>query len=295
MAAMRDSIAIIGGSGVIGAPTIARLVSAGSQLRVLSSSESSAEALRKAGVAETVVGDFHKADDLGRVLNGARSLLYVPKAMQGDEAEIGKAVVAAAVDAKVDHVAYVSCYHSPVSALAHHHHKLLVEEALMESGLEYTILQPSMFMQNLGFIWRDVAATGIMRWPWLPSRRFNLVDVEDLADVLTRALLTPDLRGGSFEICGPETISVEECAAKLSAAWGRAVRAEQFDPDQWAAGMRAAGMSEWGIGNFRNMSRHYDQHGLTGGNPLVLEAILGRKATRYEEFLARFLASVAAA
>lgn len=290
---MNDLIAIIGASGVIGRPTIARLVGSGAHLRALSSNESSAGALCKAGVAETIVGDFHKTEDLDRVLNGVRSALYVPKAMQSDEAEVGKVVVAAAVAAKVDHFVYVSCYHSPVSALAHHHHKLLVEEALIESGLDYTILQPSMFMQNLGFIWADINATGTMRWPWLPSKRFNLVDVEDLADVLARALLTPDLRGGSFEICGPETISVEECAAKLSALWGRAVRAEQFDAEQWAAGMRAAGMSEWSISNFRNMSRHYDQHGLTGGNPLVLEAILGHKATRYEEFLTRFLASVA--
>lgn len=289
---MTQIITVIGASGVVGRPTISRLVKAGANLRALSSNEGSAQSLRQAGVGEVVIGDFRRHEDLAHVLQGTASVLYIPTAMQMDEAEIGKSVVAATRAANVEHMVYVSCFHSPVTALAHHHHKLLVEEALLESGLDYTILQPSMFMQNLAFIWPDIKQNGIMRWPWIPSARFNLVDVDDLADVLVRVLLNSDLRGATFEICGPETISVHDCAERLSRQWGKQVHAEQFDPQTWANGVRAMGMSEWGINNMLSMARHYDEHGLTGGNPLVLEALIGRHATNYEDYVKRFLAAV---
>tara|TARA_R110000772_G_scaffold73034_11_gene159045 strand:+ start:2591 stop:3466 length:876 start_codon:yes stop_codon:yes gene_type:complete len=285
-------ITVIGASGVVGRPAIERLVREGARLRALTSSDSSAALLREAGVEKTVVGDFRTDADLDRVLVDTRSVLYIPAAMQQDEAEIGKRVVAAASAAGVDHFVFISCFHSPVTALAHHHHKLLVEEAILEAGLTYTILQPSMFMQNLAFIWRDICENGVMRWPWIPSRCFNLVDVEDLAAVIVKVLLDPGLRGATFEICGPETISVSETAARLSRLSGKQVHAEQYDPQIWAKNMEAVGMSAWGINNMLNMARHYDEHGLTGGNPLVMEAILGRSAASYDDYVSRFLSSL---
>lgn len=283
-------ITVIGASGAVGRPAIARLAKAGATLRALTSRAASAETLHAAGVAETVVGDFLRDDDLERVLAGTTSLLYVPTAMRADEAEIGKRVVGAAKAANISHIVYISCFHSQISALAHHRHKLMVEEAIVESDLTYTILQPSMFMQNLAFIWGDIQENGVMRWPWDPASYFNLVDTGDLADVIAKVLLDPGYQGASFEVCGPETISVHDAAAQLSEVWGRPVRAERYDPQTWAGGMLAMGMSEWGVNNMLNMALHYDEHGYTGGNPLVLETITGRPATRYKDFLRSFLA-----
>ena len=284
-------ITVIGASGAVGRPALARLVERGAPLRALTSSETSAAALRSAGVGQVVMGDFLNDADLHRVIKGTASLLYIPTAMRADEAEIGKRVVAAARAHGGGHIVYISCFHPQISALAHHHHKLLVEEAILEANLTYTILQPSMFMQNLGHIWRDVRENGVMRWPWDPAGLFNLVDTGDLAEAIATVLTQPGYRGATFEICGPETISVHEAAARLSKVWGRPVHADRFDPQDWAVGMRALGMSEWGVSNMLNMARHYDAHGYTGGNPLVLETIIGRPATRYQDFLHAFLAA----
>jgi uncharacterized protein YbjT (DUF2867 family) len=205
--------------------------------------------------------------------------------MQEDEAELGRTVIKAAKNAGVSFVTYVSCFHSQISALAHHHHKLLVEEALIESGLAYTILQPSMFMQNLFFVLQDVKTNGVVRWPWDPNVDFRLVDVDDLAAVIVRALVQRDLVGGTFEICGPQLLSVADTAAILGELLGKPVVATRHDRAVWSQGMRAMGMSDWGVGNMLAMS----DHGLTGGNSLVLDTLLGRAATDYRTFAARVL------
>nr|WP_269747247.1 NmrA family NAD(P)-binding protein [Sphingobium sp. TCM1] len=278
-----------GASGMLGRPIIAALRGRGHRLKILSSSDTSAAKLQALGALEVVRGDFRNDADLDRLLAGADSVLHIPPSVVEDEDRIGVSMIAAARRAGIGHFLFMSCFHSIIPELRHHVNKLRVEQALLTSGLCCTILQPAMFMQNLGFIWPKVQATGRFAWPWDPERHYSMVDVVDIAEAAAIAMTDPCLRGGIYELCSNDILTGTQMAALLSDAMGRKVEAGKQDAAEWSAAMRATGAPAWTVETVAGMCAYHDAHGYDGGNGFVLEAIIGRKATRYAEFARRWV------
>lgn len=286
-------ILISGASGAVGTPTIRHLVKRGAPVRALTSNDKSAARLKSLGVAETVVGDWRSDADLKRAMDGVASVMHVPPRFTEDEAAIGMRVVAAAKAARVGHVVVSSAFHPQMRKMDHHWSKLLVEEAVIESGLPFTILQPAMFMQNLQIEWPVVRERGVYQRPYSPDRKMALIDTEDLGEAAARVLTEPGFRGATFELAGPDSLTTAEMAAILAEAWGRLVRAEKRPLEDWAAWAKGHGWTPWSIEAYQKMCRHYDAHGYPGGNPLVLRAILGRPPSDYRSFAKRFVGEAA--
>jgi len=211
-----------------------------------------------------------------------------------DEAEIGIRAVAAAKAAGVGHFVFSSAFHPQMRTMNHHWAKLLIEEAVIESGMEFTILQPAMFMQNLAVEWPRIAADGIYPRPYSFDRKMALVDTEDLGEAAAIVLTESGYRGAIFELAGPDRLSQAEMAAVLSDVMGKPVTAIKRDLDEWESWARERNWSAWGIETYRKMCDHYDAHGYPGGNPLVLKTILGREPGTYRAFAERFVAARAA-
>ena len=100
------------------------------------------------------------------------------------------------------------------------------------------------------------------------------------------AMTGSDLSYGTFELSAPGMQDSYETAALISEVLGRPISAVQIPLDQFA--------SQLPEGPFRDgmtrMMAHYDGHGLPGGNPLVLRAILGREPRTLRDYF-RELAS----
>jgi uncharacterized protein YbjT (DUF2867 family) len=260
------------------------------RLRALTSNEASGAKLTAAGVGEVVVGDLTNEADVRRALQGVASVMHIPPRFREDEAKIGLRVVRAAVDAKVKHFVFSSVFHPQMRDMAHHFNKLVVEEALIDSGLQFTILQPAMFMQNINLEWPTIEDRGVYLRPYSRLKRMALIDTEDLGEAAARVLAEPGYRGATFELAGPDQLTTAEMAAILSEEWGRPVRAEKRSLDDWTSWAQQRGWKPWSIRAYRAMCEHYDAHGYAGGNPLVLSAILGRPANGFRQFVRRFLA-----
>lgn len=284
-------ILIVGASGAVGTPTIKHLVARGASVRALTSSDESAKRLRGLGVAETVVGDFRSDADVRRAVEGAASVFQVPPRFTEDEAEIGIRCVDAARAEGVERYVFCSAFHPQMRQLDHHWSKLLVEEAVIESGMPFTILQPSMFMQNIAVEWKAVTEEGIYPRPYSPDRKMALVDTEDLGEAAAIVLTGEGYDGATFELSSGESLTHAEMAAVFSEALGRDVRAVKRDLDEWETWARERGWAEWSIRAYRKMCDHYDEHGYPGGNPLVLMTILGREPGGYRAFAERFVAT----
>jgi NAD(P)H dehydrogenase (quinone) len=290
-----STILIAGASGAVGIPTIRHLVKRGQRIRALTSSEASSRRLLALGVAETVIGDFRKDSDVRRAVAGADIVFQIPPRFTEDEAAIGLRIVDAARAGGVGAYVFSSAFHPQMRKMDHHWAKLLVEEAVIESGLSYAILQPAMFMQNIRIEWPAIRDRGVYPRPYSPARKLRLVDTEDVGEAAAIVLTEPRFWGGTYELCGPDALSHAEMAAALAASWGRPVRAEKRDPDEWAIWAKAHGWSAWSIAAYRKMCAHYDAHGYPGGNPVVLSAILGRAPGGFAAFIDRFVAEQKAA
>lgn len=286
---MQQTIAMTGASGMLGTPIIKALMKRGFKLKILSSSDASAARLKMLGDHEIVRGDFRESNDLARLLSGVDAVLHIPPSVVEDEDQIGLSMIAAAKGAGTKHFMFMSCFHSIIPELRHHVNKLRVEQALLTSGLNYSILQPSMFMQNLGFIWAKVKTSGVFEWPWDPKQQYSMIDVNDIADATAHIFASPHLHGATYELCSNDTLTGVQMAAFLAEALGRDVRAGQQDADDWRSGMAKSGASAWSVETVMGMCTYHDRHGYHGGSAFVLEAILGRKAGTYRQFAHRWV------
>jgi uncharacterized protein YbjT (DUF2867 family) len=287
-------IVMIGASGQVGTPTIRHLVRKGARIRALTSNAASAERLRGMGVAETVVGDFRKDEDVRRVIEGAAMVFHVCPRFTEDEPEIGKRVIAAARACGVGHFVYISVFHPQLHRLVHHWGKLLVEEAVIESGLPFNIIQPSIFMQNIktGFqaSWQTIRDDGVYAVPFSPDRKIRLVDTDDLGEAIANVLTDSRLRGATFELAGPDSLTLAEMAAIIGEELGRTVKVVPLNDNERRALAEKQGKSSYAVEGWQTMWRHYDEHGFPGGNPTVLGSLLGRSPTGYREFVKRLIA-----
>ena len=292
-------IVMIGASGQVGTPTIRHLVRKGARIRALTSNPASAERLRGLGVAETVVGDFRKDEDLRRAMDGAAAVFHVCPRFTEDEPEIGKRVIATARACGAGHFVYISVFHPQLQTLVHHWGKLQVEEAVIESGMPFNIVQPSIFMQNIktGFqaSWQTIRDDGVYAVPFSPHRKIRLIDTEDLGEVIANVLTEPRWRGATFELGGPDSLTLAEMAAIIGEELGRPVKVLELNDNERKILAEKQGKTAYAVEGWLKMWRHYDEHGFPGGNPTVLASLLGRSPTGYRDFIKRLIAEDPAA
>ncbi|MEE8305843.1 MAG: NmrA family NAD(P)-binding protein, partial [Gammaproteobacteria bacterium] len=185
-----------------------------------------ASALEALGAADVAVGDMGDRDSLQQALTGAPQILHIGPAMDPNEVEYTNNAIEAAKKVGVEQFIYYSVMHPQRRDVRHHRLKLEAEEDLIESGLPYTILEPIRYMQHLDPIWSRVVDEGIHAMPFSVDRKFNVVDLADLAAATTRVILEPDHLYATYELAGPQALSQRDMAAILSKVIGREVNAE---------------------------------------------------------------------
>ena len=116
------------------------------------------------------------------------------------------------------------------------------EVALQQAGVEWTIVRSSWFAQNfsehflLGPVRRGrlVLPAGAVVEPF--------IDLEDLADVATKALLGEIDAGRVYELTGPRLLSMDDVAGELSAATRREIEYVPGTPEEFVADVEADGI-----------------------------------------------------
>jgi uncharacterized protein YbjT (DUF2867 family) len=160
------------------------------------------------------------------------------------------------------------------------------ELALRASGLEWAILRPQYFMQNLLPAMRAALESG--EWTGGGARgdlRLGIVDVEDIAAVAAVLLTRAAHRDETLIPTGPEPLSFEDMAAALSAAAGRPIPYRQRPAADVAADFTARGWPAWHVEDY--LAIHGDAaSALVTGD---VEAITGHAPARFATFLDQHL------
>jgi uncharacterized protein YbjT (DUF2867 family) len=109
---------------------------------------------------------------------------------------------------------------------------LPVEQAVEESGLEWTHVRPGEFMLNKRWLWGpSIRAEGVVRDPF-PETAWYPVHERDIADVATVALMDEGHTGIAYDVNGPELISHRAQVRAIASAIGRDIRLEVVTPAQ---------------------------------------------------------------
>jgi len=100
-----------------------------------------------------------------------------------------------------------------------------VEVLVEETGLNWTHVRPNFFMQTLCRppLSTEIAQEHTLSLP-LGDARIAYVDARDVAAMLFRALIDPTFAGQALEVSGPEALTHEEIAARISQKTGKTIR-----------------------------------------------------------------------
>ncbi|UWZ85980.1 SDR family oxidoreductase [Occallatibacter riparius] len=283
-------VLMIGATGRFAGLLVPELIKRGVWIRALVRSREAERAARDRGVDETVLGDLEDARGLISAAVGADGVFHIGPAFHPRESAMGVTMVNAAKAAGVRKFVYSGVIHPSLSKLTNHAAKRPVEEALYESGMTFTILQPASFMQNIEIEWPRIVETGLYALPYSQRAKVAYVDYRDVAEAAALAFVTERLDNGAFELSAPGMYSRIQVAGMISEALGRRIEAARIDFDEWADG---AGLPEGP--QRRGMQRlyaNYDQYGFHGGNGIALRSALGREPRGLRQYF-RELASSA--
>jgi uncharacterized protein YbjT (DUF2867 family) len=279
-------ILVTGAGGKTGRAVIRALAAKGETIRALVRRPAQMGQVEATGAGESVVGDMRDPSFMADAVRGVRAVYHICPNMSPDEIAIGQIAITAARAAGVERLGFHSVLHPQTQAMPHHWLKLRVEEQLVASGLDFTILQPAAYMQNLLAFWDQIAREGVYPVPYPPHTRLSLVDLEDVAEAAAIALTGAGHVGATYELVGTGAMSQTEVAASLSRQLGRPVRAQAVPLQTWEQRARSAGLGGYQIETLLKMFRYYARHGLWG-SPRALEWLLGRPPTSLDAFIAR--------
>jgi uncharacterized protein YbjT (DUF2867 family) len=226
-----EPIFVAGANGNIGRELVGRLVRRGVRVRAGVRSQRAADALKQLGAEPVVV-------DLGDVKSIAAALAGVERAFSlsplvPNQAELGVKFVEAAVRAGVEYVVRASSFGagSPDIVLNAWHRE--AEVALEDSGIPFTLVRPTFFMQNyLSFGAGTITSEDAFYLPH-GDGAIASIDVGDIAAVAATVLTEDGHAGRAYELTGPEALTGHDIAAILSRATGRTI--EYVDVPEAAA------------------------------------------------------------
>ena len=195
-----------------------------------------------------------------------------------------KDFIQAAQRAKIKHLVKFSAMgahaRSPSELLKLHAE---TDEALSSSGVPFTILQPNGFYQNMLSLANTIKAQGEFYWP-LKNASQSTVDIRDISAVAVQVFVSSGHQGKTYVITGPEALTFQEAAEKLSAVLGRKIQYVDVPISAAADGMRKSGMPDWNVHAVSELLAYF----ATGAVATVTDTIprlLGRPATSFEQFV----------
>ena len=280
------TILLTAANGRTGRAVLTQLAKAGANVKVFLRDERQWPALEQLGATSYALGDMENASTINAAMASCEAIIHIGPPMHPNEVEITSRFIDAALSHDVSRFVYYSVMHPLRRAVRHHRLKLDAEEALIESGLPYTIVQPMRYMQHLALIWNKVHETGIHAMPFNIDVRFNVVDLRDLAEAMAIVATNPGHLYATYELAGPEALSQRDMAAVISRVLGREIRAAAVSLEELEKNARAAGASDDRVTQMLTMNKHYDQFGFRG-NPNVLRWILGREPNTFEDYVGR--------
>ncbi len=261
-----NKILAVGAAGPFAGLVLPELAKRNADVRAFVRKSDEVPLVRSNGASEVAIGDLTDADSVGQALKGITSVFYVSPVFLADQAAIGQRVVAQAIEAGVKRFVFSSLIHPVLSRLPNHASKAPIEEAVLDSDLEFTFLHPAILFQNYANTWHSIVDSGVLLEPWSNETRHSRVDYRDVAEVAAIALTENRLVNGTFELCAEGTLNRHEIAAMIGEITGLAIEARRGGEE----------MLKKFPDLLRPMFEHYDHFGLRG-NALTLRAILGRE------------------
>jgi NAD(P)H dehydrogenase (quinone) len=236
-------VVVTGVTGGLGGRVARRLAERGVGQRLVARDPGRAPEL--AG-AEVAAGSYDDRDSLRRAFAGAHTLFMVSASEDPDRLRLHANVVGAATDAGMERVVYTSFFGAaPDCSFTFGRDHWHTEELIKGSGLRFTMLRDNLYLDFLPLM---VGADGVIRGP-AADGRVAAVARDDIADVAAAVLLADGDRhdGRSYDLTGPEALTMAEVAQRLSELAGRTITYHPETLEEAYASRASYGAPDWEV------------------------------------------------
>jgi NAD(P)H dehydrogenase (quinone) len=273
------TIAVTGVTGKLGGRIARRLEAAGVPQRLLVRDLGRAPRLAN---AEAVVADYSDAAAAISALAGVRTLLMVSAAENPHRVAQHRTFVQAAAEAGVEHLVYISFFGAAPTAtftLARDHWD--TEQHIKASGMAYTFLRDNVYADLFRYLAGD---DGVLRGPAGQGRVAGVAQ-DDIADVAAVVLQSPhDHSGATYDLTGPQALTLGEVADILTRVTGRAVTYALETVEEAYASRLAFSDSQWQLDAWVSTYTAIAAGELDGVTSHVAD-LTGHQATSLEDLL----------
>jgi uncharacterized protein YbjT (DUF2867 family) len=222
-------ILLTGATGTAGSLIANEFVRHRVPVRILIRDRAKAAALQKVPTVELLEGDMSKPGSLGAALAGVERVLMI-SGPRMDMVETQRTFIDAAKAAGIRHVIKFSGLDArPETTFPFGLMHKEIEEYLEKSGLAWTHLRPTGFMQEYLREAPSIIHQGALYFP-LGEMRLNPVDLVDVAKVGFLLLRDGGHEGARLPMTGPEALTMTEVANRISRANGRTVQYVSVPP-----------------------------------------------------------------
>lgn len=220
------NICVLGGTGFVGTEIVTRLSRSGHWVRVPTRSPSHSQHLKVLPTVEVITANIHDPGVLGQLLAGMDAVIDLVGILnesgratfQSVHADLAAKLVASARAAKIRRLLQMSAAgadrdRGPSRYLRS---KGEAEANIRAAGthLDFTIFRPSVIFGPRDSLTNRFAAILRLSGGFLPlarsQARFAPVYVGDVADAFVRALDDRGTFGETYELCGPEVMTLDQ-------------------------------------------------------------------------------------
>jgi uncharacterized protein YbjT (DUF2867 family) len=234
-------ILVTGATGQTGGELVRRLSSRGVAVRALVRNRDKAAEIGALPHVELAVGDMSRPETLDGALRGVTRAMLVSSSEPSMQ-DVQCTFTDACARAKVAHVVKLSGIVAELDSpfrFARMH--AAIEKHIERSGMAYTHLRAGEFMHSYFRQASIIASNGILPLP-MGDARIAPIDVADVAAAAAVVLTTDGHENEAYALTGPEALSMNDVAERLSRAIGRPVRYLDVSPEDARAARIAARM-----------------------------------------------------
>jgi uncharacterized protein YbjT (DUF2867 family) len=233
-------VLVLGGTGKTGRRLVTHLRQAGADPVAASRHDTAPSGTRGNGGVRHVRFDWDDQATWEPALRGAAAVYVVPPAFVVEHTAAVTSFLGAVEAAGVPRAVLLTARGADAADTPMRREEL----ALEASGLGWSVIRPSWFMQNLTEgAFAPMVESGTLALP-TGSGATPMIDTDDIAAVAARLLLEESLDGQAYDLSGAEALSFEQAAKVLGEAQGRDLRFVDADPQEWLAATVAAGVPQ---------------------------------------------------
>jgi NAD(P)H dehydrogenase (quinone) len=235
-------IGVTGATGEVGSRLARRLADRGQRQRLIVRDASRVESLPGADVVE--FGGYADGEGARRAFSGVSTLFFCSAKEGQDRLAHHRSVVDAAVAADVERIVYLSIISAaPDATFTYARDHYSTEQYIRSVGLPFTFSRQSFYLDFLPYL---SGADGVIRGP-AGDGRFAPVLRDDVADALTAMLAEPGHEGVTYELTGPEAVTMTQVADLLTRLTEREVIFENETLEEAYASREVYGAPAWEV------------------------------------------------